>query len=605
MSHARSRTAVLAVVALALPGLAAPTAVAAPPDPSYTYAGERGVDGVHSLNQPTDVVIAGNTMYAVDSGHSRIWIEDLTKGVVTLVSHDDWDGATFVPEHLAVHEGAIYVPYSGTNKIYRFGLDGADRGSISGSSEGTPDDYYFGAGIDIAADGTIYAIDPVRRRVTVLPTAGGTPRFIGAGSLTPGDGEFHTPVDLALAPDGTLYVVDASTTHRVQRFSATGEFIESFGGPGDAPGKFLFPSGIAVDGSGLVYVADAGNERVQVLEPSGSFLTSIAPALGQPGSFRFGFPGAVAFDGSGRLYVANGAAVSGYPHINRVVMFDPVMAAWTAPTLSGTPGIGQVLTSTPGLWPGGVAVTRQWLRSGAAIPGATGATYRPTGADAGHLLGVRVTGTFGSRGSVATTLAAGTVPKVASTVKLGATKAKAGAKPKVRVTVSGLTGASLTGKVTVKRGSKVLATATLKASHRGKITISVPKQKVGKHQLTATFVGNTSLLPSSSARARLTVTKAKPKVSFKLVKKKISRSAKAKVKVVVKVAGIAGPTGKLRIYDGKKRLRTVTLKAKHRGRLTVTLPRLKAGKHRIKVVYAGSSQTTKKTSAKKTLTVRR
>jgi peptidoglycan/xylan/chitin deacetylase (PgdA/CDA1 family) len=64
------------------------------------------------------------------------------------------------------------------------------------------------------------------------------------------------------------------------------------------------------------------------------------------------------------------------------------------PTITGTPKVGQVLTAVPGAWgPGTVAFTYQWLRAGVAIPGATGATYKPGDSDIGATLTVSVTGT--------------------------------------------------------------------------------------------------------------------------------------------------------------------------------------------------------------------
>ncbi len=200
-----------------------------------------------------------------------------------------------------------------------------------------------------------------------------------------------------------------------------------------------------------------------------------------------------------------------------------------------------------------------------------------------------------------------TVAKAQSVATFTLRKAKVArsARPVLDVRVTAAGAPQPIGTVQVFDGTKRLKTLSLQAKHRGRLTVRLPALKAGRHKLTVVY-GGTGELAGATSRARtLTVAKAKSKVSLKLVRSKVARSAKAKIRVTVKVAGIAGPTGKLRIYDGKKRLRTVTLKAKHRGRLTVTLPRLKAGKHRIKVVYAGSSQTTKKTSAKKTLTVRR
>src|SRR5690606_24719039 len=103
---------------------------------------------------------------------------------------------------------------------------------------------------------------------------------------------------------------------------------------------------ITIDDAGLIYVADPYNTRIQAFLPGGSFLTSIGPASGEPGSLVNGWAGGVAFDSDGRMYVTNGAAAAPSPNpIHRVVSFDPVMAPWSAPYLQGgAPVIGATLS---------------------------------------------------------------------------------------------------------------------------------------------------------------------------------------------------------------------------------------------------------------------
>jgi peptidoglycan/xylan/chitin deacetylase (PgdA/CDA1 family) len=80
-----------------------------------------------------------------------------------------------------------------------------------------------------------------------------------------------------------------------------------------------------------------------------------------------------------------------------------------APTITGTAQVGQVLTANPGTWtPAPSSFSYQWLRNGAAISGATNATYTPVAADATRTLTVRVTGTPAG-GTTATATSAGVV----------------------------------------------------------------------------------------------------------------------------------------------------------------------------------------------------
>ena len=62
---------------------------------------------------------------------------------------------------------------------------------------------------------------------------------------------------------GNVYVAEIGN-NRVQVFSAAGEFLAKWGSPGSGDGGFDLSLGIGVDASGRVYVADTGNDRVQV-----------------------------------------------------------------------------------------------------------------------------------------------------------------------------------------------------------------------------------------------------------------------------------------------------------------------------------------------------
>ncbi len=114
-------------------------------------------------------------------------------------------------------------------------------------------------------------------------------RRIGTGGknhflTTPGD--FGAPQGVALDADGNLYVTD-TLNNRVEIFDADGNFISEFGKHGDGPGYFARPKGIAVDGDGHIWVADQMNDRLQVFNKEGQLLTYIGTGHGElPGQFR-------------------------------------------------------------------------------------------------------------------------------------------------------------------------------------------------------------------------------------------------------------------------------------------------------------------------------
>jgi sugar lactone lactonase YvrE len=114
-------------------------------------------------------------------------------------------------------------------------------------------------------------------------------RRIGTGGknhflTTPGD--FGAPQGIAIDKDGNIYVTD-TLNNRVEIFDADGNFISLFGKHGDGPGYFARPKGIAVDSDGHIWVADEMEDRLQVFNRDGQLLTYIGTGHGElPGQFK-------------------------------------------------------------------------------------------------------------------------------------------------------------------------------------------------------------------------------------------------------------------------------------------------------------------------------
>ena len=115
-------------------------------------------------------------------------------------------------------------------------------------------------------------------------------------------GELEFPSDVAPDAEGNLYVVD-SGNDRVQKLTAAGKPLASWGGPGSGPGQFATPLGIALGPDGSVYVTDSLNHRIHKLDASGRFLA----VWGEPGNGpgQFAGPAGIAVDGAGRVYAVD------------------------------------------------------------------------------------------------------------------------------------------------------------------------------------------------------------------------------------------------------------------------------------------------------------
>ncbi|MED5017978.1 S-layer homology domain-containing protein [Paenibacillus chibensis] len=166
-------------------------------------------------------------------------------------------------------------------------------------------------------------------------------------------GSFHTPAGVAVDDKGNMYVADADND-RIQKLDvSTGEWSiwgKAGGGAGSELGEFNHPRGVAVDGSGNVYVADTDNHRIQMLDAAaGTWSEWKKPGGGSGnGLGEFKSPKGIAVDGNGNLYVAD-------TDNHRIQKFDSMTHAWT----DGKEGSG-ASGFKPGAFnfPKGVAVDR-------------------------------------------------------------------------------------------------------------------------------------------------------------------------------------------------------------------------------------------------------
>ena len=157
-----------------------------------------------------------------------------------------------------------------------------------------------------------------------------------AGKTGDGQGEFSlagSPQVAVDQSDGSVYVAD-SGNDRVQKFTASGVFVDEFGSTGSGDGELSGPMGVGVDPvSGDVYVADTNNNRVQRFDDTGSFVDEIGTTAGGSGNGELISPSRVAVDSTGRLYVLD----SGNGRVQRFDSsggFDQVFAqgAYSSPS---------------------------------------------------------------------------------------------------------------------------------------------------------------------------------------------------------------------------------------------------------------------------------
>ncbi|NDF27601.1 MAG: hypothetical protein EB153_08655, partial [Nitrosopumilaceae archaeon] len=123
------------------------------------------------------------------------------------------------------------------------------------------------------------------------------------GTQGTGNGQFRTPIGVVINSTGFVYVADTGND-RVQIFtSGGGAYSSQFGTQGTGNGQFDGPTGIAVNSTGYVYVADTGNDRVEIFARSGGYLGKFGTQ--GTGNGQFQTPTGIAVNSTGYVYVAD------------------------------------------------------------------------------------------------------------------------------------------------------------------------------------------------------------------------------------------------------------------------------------------------------------
>jgi DNA-binding beta-propeller fold protein YncE len=122
-----------------------------------------------------------------------------------------------------------------------------------------------------------------------------------AGVAGDGQDTFNQPTDVAIAPNGDIFIADghrdsataAPGNNRIVHFSKEGKFIAAFGKKGTGPGEMREPHSIAFDSQGRLFVADRMNNRIEIFDQNGKFLDQWA---------QFGRPSGLAISADDTLY---------------------------------------------------------------------------------------------------------------------------------------------------------------------------------------------------------------------------------------------------------------------------------------------------------------
>jgi sugar lactone lactonase YvrE len=258
------------------------------------------------LDKPYGVSVRRGRLYVTDTVRRQVAMFDIPAQRFAWLG-DDGPGALRQPLGVDTDaQGNVYVADASARRVVVFDASGRFLREIAGK-----DMFVRPSGVGVNGAGTrLYVVDTGgvgaagethRVRAFELPS-GRHLRDIGKRGSEPG--EFNLPTDVAVAADGSVYVVDAGN-FRVQVFDGEGRFLRFFGALGRRGGQFARPKELALDAASNVYIVDAAFGNFQIFDMEGRLLLDVGSRGTADEPAKYLLPSGIAVDEDGRVYVVD------------------------------------------------------------------------------------------------------------------------------------------------------------------------------------------------------------------------------------------------------------------------------------------------------------
>lgn len=366
---------------------------------SFGYTGDGGPATAAEISPNSVEVDTSGNIYVSDANNSVVREITISTGIINTVAGNGSFGYTgdggpatsaeINPSSIALDSlNNLYIldgntAYGGNRWIREVDATTQNISTIAGNGGGDYDgdgiaatsaQLFFPGGLKTDAAGNVYVADWGNNRIREINTSGVISTFAGNGSpgvtdnLLAINAELSYPNDLVFDTSGNMFIADwngdrirkIDTHDTITDFAGSGNLSYiGDGGPATSAGLWM-PSGVAVDDSGNVYIADADHSAIREVNWKTNIITTVA-GTGVPGydgdgvaatATELNYPNEVAVDDSGNIYIAD----TYNNRIRKVSRLTGNINTIAGTGISGYSGDGSAATAAELNQPAGVAL---------------------------------------------------------------------------------------------------------------------------------------------------------------------------------------------------------------------------------------------------------
>jgi len=230
------------------------------------------------LLQPYGAAMYKGKLYVADTAGRCLVVFDLAKQQFYVIPGSG-NGRFSKPINISIDvDGTKYITDTAANQVLVY--DSTDRFVNAFGTEGQ----FKPVGLAISGE-KLYVTDIKNHQVHVLEKRTGKTLF-KFGKWGPDPGDLFNPTNVAVGPDGDVYVAETGN-YRIQRFTSEGKSVRVYGSVGTVAGNFARPKGVAVDKDGRIYVVDNAFQNIQIFNNGGGLLSILSgEGAGKDGFFN-------------------------------------------------------------------------------------------------------------------------------------------------------------------------------------------------------------------------------------------------------------------------------------------------------------------------------